>query len=149
MLGIEKIDHVGIRVRTKERAVAFYQQLGFAVVAEGVFEKGQPIIMEHPGGVVINLLGPASVGDGSNILMCIETKHAGYTHMALRVRSLEQTKAFLQQHQIPITGTLAFQNLRAIFIRDPDRNVIELDEYPGDEPQTRQPSTLDRYDDHP
>ena len=27
--------------------------------------------------------------------------------------------------------------MTALFIRDPDRNLIELDEYPGDDPASR------------
>jgi hypothetical protein len=41
--------------------------------------------------------------------------------------------------------------MNAIFIRDPDRNVIELDEYPGDDPASRFikiDDRIDAYDDH-
>ena len=47
---------------------------------------------------------------------------------------------------IPITGQFSFGDLRALFVRDPDRNVIEFDEYPGDEPSPRR---TDGYDKHP
>ncbi len=147
MLDIKKIDHVGIRVHEKQRAVAFYEQLGFKVMAEGVFEKGQPIIMEHPSGVVINLLGPANAGAGSNVLMDVEDKHAGYTHIALRAASLEETKAFLEERGIEITETMAFKDLRAVFVRDPDRNVIEFDHYPGAQPEARTQSGARSHDD--
>jgi lactoylglutathione lyase len=137
MLNIRNIDHVGIRVRERDRAVAFYELLGFELKSEGVFAKGQPVIMQHACGVVINVLGPASEPDGTNILMDVTPKHAGYTHMALRVESLEGARAFLDSHDIEITGTIEFGDLNAVFIRDPDRNVIELDEYPNDQPGTR------------
>ena len=32
-------------------------------------------------------------------------------------------------HGIEITGSFSFGDMSAIFIRDPDRNVIELDAY--------------------
>ncbi|MBL4686287.1 MAG: VOC family protein [Nannocystaceae bacterium] len=137
MLNILKIDHVGIRVRDRNRAVAFYELLGFEIQAEGVFAKGHPVIMQHASGVVINVLGPASEPDGPNVLMDVEAKHAGYTHIALRVESLDDTRAFLSKHAIAITGTMNFGDLNAVFIRDPDRNVIEFDEYPNDQPGTR------------
>ena len=35
----------------------------------------------------------------------------------------------MQSNQIEITGSFSFGNMAAIFIRDPDRNVIELDAY--------------------
>lgn len=146
MLNIQKIDHVGIRVKDRDRAVAFYERLGFETKAEGIFTKGHPIIMQHPCGIVINVLGPANASEGTNILMDIDDKHAGYTHMALRVDSLSETRAFLEKHDIAITGTMDFGDLHAVFIRDPDRNVIELDEYPNAQPGTR---TEGDYAEHP
>lgn len=139
MLSIHKIDHVGIRVREKVRAVTFYEQLGFEVVAEGIFEQGHPIIMQHPSGVVINVLGPSTEPDGPNVLMDAENKPSGYTHMALHVNSIDETKAFFDNIGVPITGSIAFKGLKAIFVRDPDNNVIEFDEYEGDNPDTRKP----------
>ena len=38
---------------------------------------------------------------------------------------------------IPLSGRFSFKDLRPVFIRDLDRNVIELDAYAGDEPETR------------
>jgi catechol-2,3-dioxygenase len=42
---------------------------------------------------------------------------------------LEEAKAFMIANKIDITGSFSFNNMSAIFIRDPDRNVIELDAY--------------------
>ncbi len=58
LLDIEKVDHVGIRVSDKHASIKFYETLGFAMPTDVGFEKGHPIIMEHPSGVVLNLLGP-------------------------------------------------------------------------------------------
>ena len=137
MIDIRKVDHVGIRVRDKARSVAFYEALGFVTLADGGFEQGHPIIMEHPSGVVLNLLGPATGDPGPNVLMDVETKHPGYTHVSFRVGSLAAVRAFLEAREIPITGQFSFGDLSAIFIRDPDGSVIELDEYAGEEPTTR------------
>lgn len=149
MINITKVDHIGIRVRESERAINFYKLLGFEFIAGGAFEQGHPIIMEHPSGVVINLLGPAGTQDGPNVLMDIEPKPAGYTHMALRVISLDDAKAFFAKHGVELSGQFAYKNLRAVFIRDPDNNVIEFDEYPGEEPETREHSDSKGYADHP
>jgi hypothetical protein len=35
----------------------------------------------------------------------------------------------MKMKEIEITGSFSFGNMSAIFIRDPDRNVIELDAY--------------------
>ena len=131
MLNIESVNHIGIRIRDKDVSVPFYQALGFEFISDAGFKDGHPIIMKHPAGVVINLLGPASVTDGQNILMDVEDKYPGITHVALTVTSLDVAKDFMKDHEIPITGSFSFKGMSAIFIRDPDRNVIELDAFDG------------------
>jgi len=132
MLDIENVNHIGIRIRDKAKSVAFYQSLGFEQTMDAGFEEGHPIIMQHPSGVVLNLLGPATNSSTSNVLMDLDEKHAGITHFALTVTSLEQTKAFLSDEGIELTGSFSFGRMYAGFIRDPDRNVIELDAYDSD-----------------
>ena len=152
MLTIEKVDHVGIRISDKAVSVAFYQMLGFDPIADAGFERGHPIIMRHrASGVTINLLGPSTSGDGGNVLMDIDVKHPGYTHMALRVASMDETKAFLVESGIPTTGSFSFGGLTAVFIRDPDRNVIELDEFSGNEAEKVGDGDIDfeGYANHP
>jgi catechol 2,3-dioxygenase-like lactoylglutathione lyase family enzyme len=129
MLDIESVNHVGIRVGNKERSVSFYESLGFRFETDAGFEQGHPIVMKHPSGVVLNLLGPATMPDSYNILMDAEDKYSGITHVALTVNSLESAKNKISDIGIPITGSFSFGGMSAIFIRDPDRNVIELDAY--------------------
>jgi hypothetical protein len=45
------------------------------------------------------------------------------------VSSLDEAKKFMSDNNIRITGSFSFSSMSAIFIRDPDRNVIELDAY--------------------
>ena len=129
MLKIESVNHVGIRIRNKDRSIAFYESLGFSLVADARFSQGHPVIMRHPSGVVLNLLGPATSIIESNVLMDIAEKHPGITHVALTVSSLAETRSFLNDHGIEIRGSFSFRDMSAVFIRDPDRNVIELDSY--------------------
>ena len=129
MLDIQQVNHVGIRVADKAVSISFYQTLGFALISDVGFEKGHPVIMKHASGVVLNLLGPAVDANGSNILMDVDEKYPGITHVALTVASLDATKAFLDENGIEITGSFSFGEMSAVFIRDPDRNVIELDAY--------------------
>lgn len=129
MLSIESVNHIGIRIRDKDTSVSFYNRLGFELLEDAGYKQGHPIIMQHPSGVVVNLLGPASSTENENILMDVEEKYPGYTHIALTVSSLNDAKAFMQQSDIPITGAFSYKGMSAIFIRDPDRNVIELDAY--------------------
>ena len=134
MLPVDAVNHIGIRVRDKDRSVAFYAALGFAWTSDAGFEQGHPIIMRHPSGVVLNLLGPATSDDEDNVLMDRESKAPGVTHFALTVSDLDQTKSVLAELGIPITGSFQFGGMSAVFIRDPDRTVIELDAYDkGDE----------------
>lgn len=140
MLDIDKIDHVGIRIGDKGRSVAFYETLGFKLVADGGFENGHPLVMVHPSGININLLGPASSKHGENILMDEPEKYPGITHFAMKVNSAEDTEAFVTAQGIAITGRREFRGSKTIFIRDPDRNVLEL-VGPG-------PSVADLISDH-
>jgi len=144
MLEIQAVNHVGIRVADKVVSIAFYELLGFELLSDVGFEKGHPVIMKHASGVVINLLGPATTVLGSNILMDVDEKHAGITHVALTVASLAASKEFLAASNIEITGSFSFGEMSAVFIRDPDRNVIELDAYglAGDD-------DMDDYSAHP
>ena len=144
MLEIESVNHVGIRIKDKTRSVSFYELLGFDFKSDAGFDDGHPIIMKHPSGVVLNLLGPANTPGDSNILMDVDEKYTGITHVALTIRSLDEARTFLEEHDIKITGSFSFGNMSAIFIRDPDRNVIELDAYGHTEN-----TDASGYSDHP
>ncbi len=50
----------------------------------------------------------------------------------------------MERSGITVTGSFRFGNMSAFFIRDPDRNVIELDAYGGCEVDD-----LSGYSDHP
>ena len=121
--------HIGIRVHDFDRARAFYELLGFKLVA-GPYGPERVAILEHPAGLEINLIVNAAVAAEPNVLMDVPDKHSGYTHIALAVRELAEAQSFLEKAGYPITeGPVTFPNgTRAIFVRDPDRNVVELDE---------------------
>ncbi len=144
MLDIESVNHVGIRVGDKDRSIAFYAGLGFELIEDAGFVDGHPVIMTHASGVTLNLLGPASSDEPGNILMDVAEKHTGITHVALTVTSLDATKDFLSAAGIEITGSFSFKGMSAVFIRDPDRNVIELDAYGNTDTED-----LDGYINHP
>ena len=144
MLNIESVNHIGIRIKDKSRSVTFYELLGFELLEDVGFGEGHPIIMKHPSGVVINLLGSANAGNGKNILMDVDEKYPGYTHIALSVSNLVVAKLFMNDNNIEITGSFSFGEMSAIFIRDPDKNVIELDAY-----NNNHKKDLSGYSSHP
>jgi lactoylglutathione lyase len=129
---ITGLGHIGIRVHDIERARAFYEGvLGFVLTA-GPFPPEPVAILRHPCGLEINLIGNAARAEMPNPLMDASEKLPGYTHVALVVRDLGDAQARLAAAGVAITeGPVTFPGgVRAIFCRDPDRNVVELDELP-------------------
>ena len=67
-IAIERVDHIGVRVRNLDRALGFYRVLGFAVVRRAEGDDVAIIRNEH--GVELNLVFNANAGDpAANILM--------------------------------------------------------------------------------
>ena len=126
MLDISHFDHIGIRISNRDKSVAFYEVLGFELIADGGYDHGHPLVMLHPSGININLLGPATARPGENILMDDKPKYPGITHLALKVKDAKATEDFVTKQGIAITGRRDFEGTKTIFIRDPDRNVLEL-----------------------
>lgn len=125
---VTAVSHIGIRVHDLDRSLAFYELLGF----KKTFGPGGPepvAILHHPAGIEINLILNAPAADVPNPLMDVAVKEPGYTHMALWVTSVDQAEGALEEAGFPITGRMTVPSgMRAIFVRDPDRNVVELDQ---------------------
>jgi len=119
-------------VTDRDRAQAFYEQLGFVFDPDEDAPRGRSIGLVNDAGARINLIYNGRLpDDGGNILMDIADKWPGYTHAAFLVDSIDDLVAWLGQCGIPITeGPSVFGHGRrkVCFIRDPDRNVIEFDE---------------------
>src|SRR5579885_3917358 len=101
-ISVERVDHIGIRVRDLDRALAFYEVLGFRLVHKVTFDA--VAIIKNRTGIEINLVINANAGDpAKNILMDVPEKYAGYTHVALRVASIADTLTALKAHDVRIT----------------------------------------------
>ena len=126
-IAIDGLAHIGIRVHDLARSVAFYQQLGFRKTA-GPIGPEPVAILEHPSGIEINLVLNAPKSSEPNVLMDVEEKHPGITHFALLCRDLAAAMRELEAAGIALSGgPVRFETGdSAIFVRDPDRNVIEL-----------------------
>ena len=127
-IAVERVDHIGIRVRDLDRALQFYRHLGFELLHRA--ETDDVAIVRNDNGVELNLIFNASAGEpNKNVLMDVPDKYPGYTHMALRVTSIPAAIGALKANNIDITqGPVSFDDSGqvSVFIRDPDRNVIEL-----------------------
>ena len=131
MIAIRGVDHIGIRVIDRDRSVGFYAKLGFEVTQE--HDAARVVVLRNAAGVEINfIVNGAPYGAGENPLMDIGDKYPGYTHVALAVESIAQTVVTLGQLGITISGGPEhLGNGLSLFIRDPDRNVIELRQKPA------------------
>lgn len=130
MIHVRSVDHIGIRVADRERAEAFYRALGFQTVFFGGPEP--VVILTNDAGVEINLIVNAARHSAPNVLMDVPDKHAGYTHVALAVDSIDDAVLELGRLGIEITeGPVKLGERRSLFVRDPDRNVVELRERRG------------------
>jgi len=129
VIEIQQVDHIGIRVTNEARTLAFYRQLGFDVTFRT--ERAPVIIVTNAEGVEINFIVNGNEPPaGKNVLMDVADKHPGYTHVALRVASIDKTVAELGALGIEISeGPVRLGSGVSLFIRDPDRNVIELREH--------------------
>lgn len=122
-------DHIGIRVSDRRRAMAFYQALGFVESASfPLFEANE---MLSPDGVRINLIfNGARAPDAHNVLLDAPIKRPGMTHPAFIVDDLQALEAWLDEQGIVVTeGPHPIGPRRvALFIRDPDGNVLEFNQ---------------------
>jgi lactoylglutathione lyase len=119
--------HLGIRVHDLERSLRFYELLGFRKTA-GPIGPEPVAILEHPSGLELNLILNAPDPGAPNVLMDVPEKHPGITHVALLCPDLEAAQARLAEAGIALSGgPVRFgTGAEAVFVRDPDRNVIEL-----------------------
>lgn len=127
IVSVAGIAHIGIRVHDLERSAAFYALLGFRKTA-GPIGPEPVAILEHPSGVEINLVLNAPKASEPNILMDVPAKHPGITHVALLCPDVLAAKRALEEAGVSLSGgPIRFETgSQAIFVRDPDRNVIEL-----------------------
>ncbi len=132
MFNLTQLDHVGLRVTDLATAQSFYEKLGFRADPTEESPKSKARGLVNTAGLRIHLIynGQLPPG-GGNILMDIENKWPGYTHTAFIIDDLDALISWLDAENIEITeGPSVFGNgrRRVLFIRDPDRNVIEFNQ---------------------
>ena len=127
-IAIKQLAHIGIRISDFERSLAFYRHFGFEAVYED--PNDAVVILTNADGLEINFIVNADDTDeASNVLMDVEAKYPGYTHVALEVSSYRDVVAYCAANGIEISsGPVDLGDGVSLFLRDPDRNVIELRE---------------------
>jgi lactoylglutathione lyase len=129
---IAGLSHIGIRVHDLERSMAFYALLGFEKTV-GPIGPEPVAILHHPAGLELNLILNAPAASTPNVLMDVPEKHPGITHIALSCPDIAAARPVLEAAGFPIRGEpVRFGGgSTAMFVRDPDMNVIELNQPPA------------------
>ena len=101
--------------------------LGFTKTA-GPIGPEPVAILDHPSGLEINLVLNAPAASEPNVLMDVPDKHPGITHIALLCPDIAAAQRELEAAGIALSGgpMRLGPTAQAIFVRDPDLNVIEL-----------------------
>lgn len=129
---VAALDHVGLRVTDKDRALAFYERLGFRIDPDEDAPDAKALGLVNSAGARIHLIynAPAVHEDG-NLLLDHAVKWPGYTHAAFVVEDMDLLLSRLRDWRVDVTeGPMIVGNGRRklCFIRDPDRNVLEFNE---------------------
>lgn len=94
-MGVEKIDHIGIAVRSLEEGRAFYEALGLAVSGtDEVPEQGVKVAFLPVGDTRLELLEPTSAQ--SPIARHLEKRGPGVHHLCMEVADIETTMRDLE-----------------------------------------------------
>jgi len=126
---LEALNHIGVRVRELRRSAQWYAHLGFRLIWQSEQHK-VACLRNDEIGVELNLIfNSDDSSGGKNVLMDIETKYPGFNHLSFRVSSIEDTITALKAAGIEIReGPVSLGGEIAVFVRDPDLNVVELAE---------------------
>jgi lactoylglutathione lyase len=126
---LEALNHVGVRVRELRRSAEWYAHLGFRLIWQSEQHK-VACLRNDEIGVELNLIfNSDDSSGGKNVLMDVEPKYPGFNHLSFRVSSIRDTINALKVAGIDIKeGPVSLGGEIAVFVRDPDFNVVELAE---------------------
>ena len=125
---INAYDHVGVRVTDRDRALAFYADLGFVRDPDWSTDTAEEIV--NAAGVRLNLIpNGVPTPDHDNVLLDRPQKWPGYTHAAFVVERLQDILDWAAARGVAITeGPVDWGRRTTCFLRDPDSNVLEFNE---------------------
>ena len=130
MISVAGLDHVVLRVRDLERALAFYRDvLGLAVERELPPEIG--LVQLRAGAALVDLV-PVDGAIGRQGGAPAGEEGRNMDHFCLQVEPFEEgaLRAHLAKHGVPAGPTESRYGARgngpSIYVRDPDGNTVEL-----------------------
>jgi len=126
---LEALNHIGVRVCDLSRSAEWYGRLGFRLIWQSEQHK-VACLRNDEIGVELNLISNSNDSNGGkNVLMDVEPKYPGFNHLSFRVPSIRDTINALNAAGIEIKeGPVSLGGEIAVFVRDPDLNVVELAE---------------------
>jgi lactoylglutathione lyase len=126
---LQALNHIGVRVRELGRSVDWYTHLGFRLVWQSEQYKVACLRNDEIGVELNFVVNADGSNDRRNVLMDLEQKHPGFNHLSFRVPSIDATIRALDEAGIEIReGPVSLGGEIAVFVRDPDLNVVELAE---------------------
>jgi lactoylglutathione lyase len=128
-LKLSGLNHIGVRVRDLGRSAEWYAHLGFRLVWQSDHQK-VACLRNDEIGIELNLIYNSNDSHGDqNVLMDIQPKYPGFNHLSFKVPSIRETVDALNAARIEIReGPVSLGGEIAVFVRDPDLNVVELAE---------------------
>jgi len=125
-----RIDHVVLRVKDIERAIAFYRDVLGCTVEKRRDDLG--LVHMRVGASLIDLITPEGpLGKQGGALAGKEGRNVD--HLCLRIEPFDETaiRASMARHGVPVHGDVqnnfgAEGNGPSIYISDPDGNGVEL-----------------------
>ena len=137
--------HLGVVCSDVNRSRDFYKQFGFQEKGENNNnnnnkDSSSGIIISNEAGLRLHLFQTSRPHpNNENILMDHpDEKFPGHTHMSFGVGSVPGVQNYFDSQSIPLSGTRGFpgKGTVAIFVRDPDRTVLEFERNDGKDDET-------------
>jgi catechol 2,3-dioxygenase-like lactoylglutathione lyase family enzyme len=131
MFKLTFFDHVGVRVTDLDAAQAFYGKLGFEPDPQEESPRARARGLVNDAGLRIHLIYNGVPHEHGNVLMDAPVKWPGYTHAAFIIDDLDAMVEWLAREGVPITegpSVYGHGRRKVLFIRDPDRNVLEFNQ---------------------